>query len=89
MQTAPTEELPSRKREKRPLHWAVKDLFKLAEEKGLNEQSLETLIIERTGTRIPKNTLRYWKHGWSEPKISEVELIAKALDHELELMVSE
>lgn len=75
------------KREKKPLHWAVKALFDLAVEKGVkNDQELEDLIIKKTGHRIPKNTLRYWKNGWSEPKISEVEYIAKALDQELELM---
>lgn len=76
-----------RKRAKQPLHWAVKTLFDLATEKGIkNDQELEDLIIQKTGHRIPKNTLRYWKNGWSEPKISEVEFIAKALGQELELM---
>jgi DNA-binding PadR family transcriptional regulator len=83
----PVADIPSVKREKKPLHWAVKALFDLATERGVrNDQELEELIIKKTGKRIPKNTLRYWKNGWSEPKISEVELIAKALDQELELM---
>jgi len=75
------------KREKKPLHWMVKELFTMANEEGLNEQRLEEKILSKTGKRIPKNTLRYWKNGWSEPKIGEVELIAKTLQYELELMV--
>lgn len=74
------------KREKKTLHWIVLDLFKIAAERKLDEKMLEALILEKTGQRIPHNTLRYWMGHWSEPKISEVELIALALDHELELM---
>ncbi len=68
------------RREKQPLHWIVKELFELAASKGLkHDQDLEDQITKKTGTRIPKNTLRYWKNGWSQPKIGEVDLIAKAL----------
>lgn len=78
----------STKREKQPLHWAVKELFDQAEKREIDLASLEALIIEKTGQRISKNTLRFWKGGWSHPKITEVDLIAKALDHELDLMAT-
>lgn len=75
------------KREKKSVHWIVNELFKMVDERNLDEKQLEALILEKTGQRIPHNTLRYWKGQWSEPKISEVDLIATALGHELELMM--
>lgn len=75
------------RREKKDIHWIVADLFKMVDERNLDEKQLEALILEKTGVRIPHNTLRYWKGQWSEPKISEVDLIATALDHELDLML--
>lgn len=81
-----TLEIPRVKREKKEIHWIVVDLFEMADTKGIDERSLETLILQKTGRRIPHTTLRYWKNKWSEPKISEVDLIAQALDYELDLM---
>lgn len=77
------------KREKKIVHWIVLELFKIADERNLDERQLEALILEKTGQRIPPNTLRYWKGLWSEPKISEVDLIATALDYELDLILVE
>lgn len=81
------------KREKKDVHWIVTELFDLAAKAFPDERQidkmLEAKIQEVTGVRIPHNTLRYWRNRWSEPKISEVDLIAQALGHELDLMSKE
>lgn len=88
--TAEADEATKRaRREKKDVHWIVLDLFKMADEKVTDDKALEALILEKTGVRIPHNTLRYWRNQWSEPKISEVDLIARGLGYELELMVKE
>lgn len=86
------------KRERQELnsHWVTKELFQIATElfhpetptkKPPNFIKLEALIINRTSERIPASTLKYWYYGNSHPKINEVELIAKALGYELDLMM--
>lgn len=75
------ETLPSREP-----HWIVKELFSLAQSKGISLQQLERLVISKTGTRIPFQTMKYWRNGKSHPKIDEVDTIAKAMGLELELM---
>lgn len=80
------EEPGRRERTKKPLHWAVRDLFAEAETQKLKDNDLEEAILKATGQRIPANTLRYWRNGWSDPKITEVDMIAKALGYELDLM---
>jgi len=77
------------KREKKPLHWISQDLFKLAKEKGLNDQGFEDAIKEQTGNRIPSNTLKWWRLGGSHPQITEVEWMADALGYELDLILKE
>lgn len=77
------------KKEKKPLHWAVRDLFEIAVDRGYNETRLEILIEEQTGKKISRNTLRYWHAGYSSPRVDEVDLIAKALGYEIDLILME
>ena len=71
-------------------HWIVSELFQVARDRGLQKKAwepLHNLILESTGVNVPQGTLRHWNEGYSTPRIDEVDLIASALDHELDLMV--
>lgn len=73
-------------------NWLVKEIFLLAEERGLNSpgwQPFADLILEKTGNRIPSGSLKYWANGHSTPKVSEVEDMAEAIGYELDLMKKE
>lgn len=79
------------KRPKKKLHWAVKEVFEEADRQGVSLRKLEELVIELTKNseggplRIPFQSMRYWKSGYSDPKISEVEAMAEVLGLEMEL----
>jgi len=74
------------KREKKPLNWIVKELFDLAQAQGLSLKDLSEKVEQKFGKRIPDGSLKYWRQGYSDPKISEVDLIAQVLGYELDLM---
>jgi hypothetical protein len=81
---------PRSPRPRVPLHWMVRDLFDDATERGLHSPGWEPfskLIEEKTALKIPTGTLKYWKLGFSTPKINEVEAMALALDYELDLLL--
>lgn len=75
-----------RSRVKRNLHWSVRAIFDVMEERKLGFPEFSTLIEERTGVRIPPSTMKYWYYGNSTPKIDELEHMAAALEYELELI---
>jgi multidrug efflux pump subunit AcrB len=82
---------PTAKRQKEPYHhWIVTELFNIAKQRWPEKQDemLEAEIQRICSVRIPANTLRYWRNGWSTPKVSEADQIAKALGYELEIMKS-
>ena len=71
------------------LHWIMENILQLMKEKDLTFQGLEDLIQKEKGTRIPANTLKYWAHGKSSPKLNELDMIVDVLGYELELMLKE
>jgi transcriptional regulator with XRE-family HTH domain len=78
--------VPKGRREKKDPHWIVADLFAMAKEQSLSFQQLEDRVLEQTGQRISKDTLKYWANGYSTPKVDEVEAIASTLGYELDLL---
>lgn len=70
-------------------HWIVVELFEIAKEEGLASPGWEPFsskIEESTGTKIAAGTLKYWYHGWSTPKVDEVEAMAETLGYELDIL---
>jgi len=74
------------KRTKKPLHWAVKELFDMMKEKKWSWEQLSQEIEKKSGKKISGSTLRFWSYGYSVPKVDELDLIAGAFGLELELM---
>lgn len=73
-------------------NFIVKEIFNIATEMNLHSPGWEpfsSLILKKTGKRLPPGSLKYWYNGHSTPKFDEVDLMAKSLGYELELMKCE
>lgn len=75
-----------RQKTKRDLHWTLRALFDVMEEKGLTWDQYSNLIQSQSGKRIPPSSIKYWFYGHGEPKVSEYEIMAAALGYEFDIM---
>jgi len=69
------------------LGWIANEIFRLMDEKGITVAKMEKMVLETTGLKISRNSIRWWKNGNSFPRIHQTEAMARALGYEMDLIL--
>lgn len=72
-----------------PLNWIATEVFKIMDEREITDANMEKMVIETTGRRISRNSIRWWRKGKSVPRVDDTEAMARALGYEMDLVLRE
>jgi len=72
-----------------PLGWIATEIFRIMDERKITEAKMERMVLEETGIKLSRNSIRWWKAGKSFPRVHHVEAMARALGYEVELILRE